>query len=54
MKQTVSTKWFLFSENDFSIEANMSEKNLKKMIEGIEIAESLGNHDPEIENIAFD
>ena len=32
----------------------MSEKNLKKMIEGIEIAESLGNHDPEIENIAFD
>ena len=54
MKQTVSTKWFLFSENDFSIEKNMSEKNLKNLIAGIEIAESLGNRDLEIENIAFD
>jgi UDP-N-acetylmuramoyl-L-alanyl-D-glutamate--2,6-diaminopimelate ligase len=54
MKQTSSTKWFLFSENDFSIEKDMSKKNLKDLIVGIEIAESLGNRDAEIENIAFD
>jgi UDP-N-acetylmuramoyl-L-alanyl-D-glutamate--2,6-diaminopimelate ligase len=54
MKQTAPTKWFLFSESDFSIEKNMPEKNIKNIIAGIEIAESLGNHDLEIENIAFD
>jgi len=53
MKQTAPTKWFLFSENDFSIE-KMSEKNLKNLIAGMEITESLGNRDPEIKNIAFD
>jgi UDP-N-acetylmuramoyl-L-alanyl-D-glutamate--2,6-diaminopimelate ligase len=54
MKQTVSAKWFLFSENDFSLEKNMLGKNLKNLIAGVEIAESLGNHDLEIGNIAFD
>lgn len=54
MKQTTSTKWFLFSESNLSIEKNMPEKNLENLIAGIEIAESLGNPNPEIENIAFD
>jgi UDP-N-acetylmuramoyl-L-alanyl-D-glutamate--2,6-diaminopimelate ligase len=54
MKQAVSAKWFLFSESDFSIDKNMSEKNLKNLIAGMEIIESLGNPDPEIDNIAFD
>jgi UDP-N-acetylmuramoyl-L-alanyl-D-glutamate--2,6-diaminopimelate ligase len=54
MKQTASTKWFLFSESDFSIEKNMSKKNIKNLIAGIEITESLGNRDLAIENIAFD
>ncbi len=54
MKQTAPTKWFLFSESDFSTEKNMSEKNLKNLITGIETIESLGNRDPEIGNIAFD
>jgi UDP-N-acetylmuramoyl-L-alanyl-D-glutamate--2,6-diaminopimelate ligase len=54
MKQTASAKWFLFSENDFYLEKNMPEKNLKNLIAGIEIAESLGNWSSEIENIAFD
>jgi len=54
MKQIASTKWFLFSENDFSTEKNMSEKNLKNLIAGMEITESLGNPYPEIKNIAFD
>ncbi len=54
MKQTAPTKWFLFSENDFSIEKNMSKKNLKNLITGIEITESLGNRDLEIESIAYD
>lgn len=54
MKQTASAKWFLFSESDFSLEKDMAEKNLKNLIAGIEKTESLGYHDPEIENIAFD
>ncbi len=54
MKQTASTKWFLFSESDFSTEKNMPEKNLKNLIAGMEITESLGNRNCEIKNIAFD
>lgn len=54
MKQTASTKWFLFSENDFSIGKNMPEKNIKNLIAGIEITESTGTRSREIENIAFD
>jgi UDP-N-acetylmuramoyl-L-alanyl-D-glutamate--2,6-diaminopimelate ligase len=44
----------LFSENDFSTEKDMSEKNLKNLIVGMEISEFLGNRDCEIESIAFD
>jgi UDP-N-acetylmuramoyl-L-alanyl-D-glutamate--2,6-diaminopimelate ligase len=54
MKQTASTKWFLFSESDFSIEKDMSEKNIKNLIAGMEITGSLGNQNREIKNIAFD
>jgi UDP-N-acetylmuramoyl-L-alanyl-D-glutamate--2,6-diaminopimelate ligase len=54
MKQIAQTKWFLFSENDFSIEKDMSEKNIKNLIAGIEITESLGSQNREIKNIAFD
>lgn len=54
MKQTVSTKWFLFSENDFSLEKNMSGKNIKKLMAGVGITDSFGNLSREIEHIAFD
>ena len=36
MKQTVSTKWFLLSENDFALRKIMSEKNLEKLMVGVE------------------
>jgi UDP-N-acetylmuramoyl-L-alanyl-D-glutamate--2,6-diaminopimelate ligase len=54
MKQTALAKWFLFLENDFCIEKNMPEKNLRNLIAGIEIIESLGNLNSEAKNIAFD
>ncbi|MFT4578595.1 MAG: UDP-N-acetylmuramoyl-L-alanyl-D-glutamate--2,6-diaminopimelate ligase [Nitrospinales bacterium] len=54
MKQTTSTKWFLFSESDFSVKNNMSEKNIKNLTAGMEITESLGNRNRKIKNIAFD
>ena len=54
MKQTALAKWFLFSESDFCIEKNMPERNLRNLIAGMEITESLGNLSSEIENIAFD
>ncbi len=54
MKQTVSTKWFLFSENDFSLGKNMSEKNLEKLMAGAGATDSLGNLNRAIEHIAFD
>jgi len=54
MKQTVSAKWFLFSEMDFSLGKNMSEKNIKNLIAGVDVAGSLGNLNREINHIAFD
>ena len=52
MKQTALAKWFLLS--DFYTEENMPGRNLRNLIAGMEIAESLGNQISEIENIAFD
>ena len=43
MKKNLSTKWFLFAENDFSIGNNMPEKNLKKLMTGVEATDSLGD-----------
>ncbi len=54
MKQTSTTKWFLFSEKDFSLGKNMLEKNLKNLMARIEVVDSIGNHNREIEHIAFD
>jgi len=54
MKQILSTKWFLFSERDFSLGKDMSEKNLKKLMTGIKVLGSLGDPNREIEHIAFD
>ena len=54
MKQTVSTKWFLFSENDFALRKIMSEKNLEKLMVGVETTDSLGNLNLAIKHIAFD
>ena len=54
MKQSVSTKWFSFSEKNFPLRKNMPEKNLKKLIAGVEIVDSLGDRNREIRNIAFD
>ena len=54
MKQTVSTKWFLFSENDFALRKNMSQKNLEKLMAGVETTDSLGNLNLAIKHIAFD
>ena len=54
MKQILSTKWFLFSEKDFSLGKDMSEKNLKKLMTGIKVLGSLGNPSREIKHIAFD
>ena len=54
MKQSVSTKWFSFSEKDFFLGKNMPKKNLEKLIAGIEVVGSLGDRNREIEHIAFD
>ena len=54
MKKTLSTKWFLFTENDFSIGNNMPEKNLKKLMTGVEATDSLGDFNRQINHIAFD
>jgi UDP-N-acetylmuramoyl-L-alanyl-D-glutamate--2,6-diaminopimelate ligase len=54
MKQTALAKHFLFSKSDFYTEKNMPGKNLRNLIVGMEITESLGNQSSEIENIAFD
>ena len=54
MKQTVSTKWFLFSENDFALRKIMPEKNLEKLMVGVETIDSLGNLNIPIKHIAFD
>jgi len=54
MNQTVSTKWFLFSENDFSIKKNMPEKNLGNLITGVEVVEMLGSPNLEIQHVDFD
>ena len=54
MKQTVSTKGFVFSENDFALRKIMSEKNLEKLIVGVETTDSLGNLNLAIKHIAFD
>ena len=54
MKQTVSTKWFLFSENDFPLRKIMPEKNLEKLMMGVETTDSLGSLNRAIKHIAFD
>jgi UDP-N-acetylmuramoyl-L-alanyl-D-glutamate--2,6-diaminopimelate ligase len=54
MEQTTLEKWFLFSEKDFCTEKNMPGRNLRNLIVGMEITESLGNLNSEIGNIAFD
>ena len=54
MRKTVSTKWFMFSERDFSLGKNMPKKNLENLMAGIEIVDSLGNLNQEIKHIAFD
>jgi len=54
MNQTVSTKWFLFSENDFAIKKDMPEKNIKNLIAGIEVLELLGKSNLEIQHVVFD
>jgi UDP-N-acetylmuramoyl-L-alanyl-D-glutamate--2,6-diaminopimelate ligase len=54
MKQTALAKWFLFSKSNFCIEKNMPGINIRNLIAGMEITESLGNLSSETENIAFD
>jgi len=54
MKKNLSIKSFLFSENAFSIENNMPEKNLKKLMTGVEVTDSLGDFNRQINHIAFD
>ena len=54
MKQILSTKWFLFSERDFSLGKDMSKKNLKNLMTGIKVLGSLGDPSREINDIAFD
>ncbi|MEK9628379.1 MAG: UDP-N-acetylmuramoyl-L-alanyl-D-glutamate--2,6-diaminopimelate ligase [Nitrospinota bacterium] len=54
MKQTVSTKWFLFSEDEFSREKHMPEKSLENLMMGIETKDSRGSLNKVIEGIAFD
>ena len=54
MRQTVSTKWFLFSEKDFSNGNNMPEKNLKNLMAGVESTDSMGDVNRQINHIAFD
>ena len=54
MKQTVSTEGFLFSENDFALRKIMSEKNLEKLMVGVDTTDSLGNLNLAIKHIAFD
>ena len=54
MKQILSTKWFSFSERDFSLGKDMSEKNLKNLMPGVEVLGSLGDPNREIKHIAFD
>ena len=54
MKQTVSTKWFLFSENDFLLRKTMPEKNLRQLMVDVETTHSLGSLNRAIKHIAFD
>jgi len=54
MKKTLSTKWFLFTENDFSIGNNMPEKNLKNLMAGVDTTDFLGDFNLQINHIAFD
>ena len=54
MRQTVSTKWFLFSEKDFSNGNNMPEKNLKNLMAEVESTDSMGDVNRQINHIAFD
>ena len=54
MKQTASKNWFLFSENDFALKKIMPEKNLEKLMVGVETTDSLGNLNIAIKHIAFD
>ena len=54
MKQTVSTEGFLFSENDFALRKIMPQKNLEKLMVGVETTDSLGNLNLAIKHIACD